>query len=144
MIRDDEYNERVDKDYALFRDDGLNPPHSYANQCVACGSEMPEGGQVCSRCLAQDPVTHPTHYCQGGIEVLDAIEAWQLPYHLGNVVKYVARAGKKSEDTFLQDLRKARFYLDRFIERASAFDSIRQPQDHDSVNRDPVRSTQDT
>lgn len=62
-----------------------------------------------------DPVNHPNHYCEGGIEVLDAIEAWKLPYHLGNAVKYIARAGKKSQDTYLQDLQKAQFYLNRFI-----------------------------
>lgn len=62
-----------------------------------------------------DPVNHPDHYCLGGIEVLDAIEAWGLPYHLGNVVKYVARAGKKDPATYVQDLKKAKFYLDRFI-----------------------------
>ena len=62
-----------------------------------------------------DPVNHPDHYCLGGIEVLDAIEAWGLPYHLGNVVKYVTRAGKKDPATYVQDLKKAKFYLDRFI-----------------------------
>ena len=64
-----------------------------------------------------DPVNHPAHYNLGGIEVLSAIEAWELPYHLGNVVKYIARAGKKNPDTFLQDLQKAQFYLNRFITR---------------------------
>lgn len=65
--------------------------------------------------MQNDPVNHPSHYCLGGIEVLDAIEAWELPYHLGNVVKYVARAGKKNSSTYLQDLQKAQFYLNRFI-----------------------------
>lgn len=64
-----------------------------------------------------DVVNHPAHYCIGGIEVLDAIEAWGLPYHLGNVVKYIARAGKKDEKTYRQDLQKAKFYLDRYIEK---------------------------
>jgi hypothetical protein len=49
-----------------------------------------------ARPVKTDPVNHPSHYCLGGIEVLDAVEAWKLPYHLGNVVKYVARAGKKN------------------------------------------------
>lgn len=62
-----------------------------------------------------DPVNHPNHYCFGGIEVLDAIEAWQLPYHLGNVVKYIVRAGKKDPAKLLEDLKKAQFYLNRFI-----------------------------
>ena len=62
-----------------------------------------------------DPINHPSHYTFGKIEVIDAIEAWELPYHLGNVCKYIARAGRKSPDTELQDLQKAKFYLDRYI-----------------------------
>ncbi len=65
-----------------------------------------------------DPVNHPAHYCLGGVEVIDAIEAWELPYHLGNVVKYVARAKHKGDE--LTDLRKARWYLDRYIGRIEA------------------------
>ena len=64
-----------------------------------------------------DPVSHPAHYCMGGIEVLDAIEAWGLGYHRGNAVKYIARAGRKDPAKEVEDLRKARFYLDREIER---------------------------
>ena len=60
-----------------------------------------------------DPVNHPSHYCDGGIETIDFIEAKNLPYHLGNAVKYISRAGKK--DDMLQDLRKAKWYLDRYI-----------------------------
>ena len=70
--------------------------------------------------MQNDPVNHPNHYCQGGIEVLDAIEAWELPYHLGNAVKYIARAGKKDSSTYLQDLQKAQFYLNRFIAQIKA------------------------
>lgn len=62
---------------------------------------------------AKDMVNKPPHYTDGGIEVIDFIEAKKLGYHLGNVVKYVTRAGKK-EDA-LQDLQKARWYLDRAI-----------------------------
>lgn len=64
-----------------------------------------------------DPVEHPSHYTLGGIEVIDAIEAWRLGFHLGNVVKYVARAGKKDPAKTIEDLKKARFYLDRKITR---------------------------
>ena len=64
-----------------------------------------------------DMVNHPPHYKGGGIEVIDFIEAKQLGYNLGNVVKYVSRAGKKGTDT-LQDLQKARWYLERAIQRA--------------------------
>ena len=65
-----------------------------------------------------DPVVHPHHYTFGGIEVIDAIEAWSLGFHLGNVVKYVARATHKG--SYLEDLRKASWYLQREIERRSA------------------------
>ncbi len=62
-----------------------------------------------------DPIHHPSHYTFGPIEVVDAIEAWELGFHLGNVVKYVARAGRKGDK--LHDLKKARWYLDREIGR---------------------------
>lgn len=67
---------------------------------------------------AVDTVNHPTHYTLGGIEVIDAIEAWSLGFHLGNTVKYVARAGKKDPTREVEDLEKARWYLDRAIARA--------------------------
>ena len=62
-----------------------------------------------------DPVNHPSHYTDGGIETIDYIEAKQLSYHLGNVVKYVSRAGKKGAT--LEDLEKAQWYLTREINR---------------------------
>ena len=61
-----------------------------------------------------DTVNHPPHYRAGGIETIDFIEAKDLNYRLGNVVKYVSRAGKKASDP-LEDLKKARWYLDREI-----------------------------
>ena len=60
-------------------------------------------------------VSHPPHYTVGGIEVIDFIEAKGLGFNLGNVIKYVSRAGKK--DDYLQDLQKARWYLNREIGR---------------------------
>ena len=62
-----------------------------------------------------DPINHPHHYTFGAIEVIDAIEAWSLGFHEGNVVKYVARARHKAHE--LEDLKKARWYLERAIER---------------------------
>lgn len=62
-----------------------------------------------------DPVNHPAHYTAGRIEVIEAIEDWKLPYHLGNVIKYVARAGRKDPKKEAEDLKKARWYLDRHI-----------------------------
>lgn len=62
-------------------------------------------------------VDHPPHY--GGkenpYEAIKVIEAWSLGFCLGNTVKYISRAGKKSPETTLEDLKKARWYLDREI-----------------------------
>lgn len=63
--------------------------------------------------VEEDAINHPSHYTRGKIEVIDFIEDQQLPYHLGNVIKYIARAGYKGDK--LEDLKKARWYLDRYI-----------------------------
>lgn len=61
-----------------------------------------------------DLINHPAHYkSAGGIEAIDVIESFGLGFHLGNVVKYVLRAGRKEE--IVKDLRKARWYLDRKV-----------------------------
>jgi hypothetical protein len=59
-------------------------------------------------------VNNPAHYKVGGIETIDFIEAKGLSYNLGNVVKYVTRAGYKGNRK--EDLEKARWYLTREIE----------------------------
>ncbi|MEY2868307.1 MAG: Arthrobacter phage Molivia [Bacteroidota bacterium] len=64
-----------------------------------------------------ESVNNPEHY--GGkentYEAIKVIEAWQLNFHLGNVVKYISRAGKKDKTKLKEDLEKAKWYLDRFI-----------------------------
>jgi hypothetical protein len=62
-----------------------------------------------------DPVNHPAHYgCEDNqYETIKVIEAWGLGFRLGNAVKYISRAGKKG--SALEDLKKARWYLDREI-----------------------------
>ena len=70
--------------------------------------------------LKQDAVNHPSHYTFGRYEVLDVIEDWGLNYHRGCVVKYIARAGRKDPSKELEDLQKARFYLDREIKQMEA------------------------
>ena len=63
----------------------------------------------------KDSIDHPPHYTFAAIEPIDVIESWELGFHLGNVLKYVARAGRKGDK--MEDLRKARWYLDREITR---------------------------
>ena len=62
-----------------------------------------------------DNVNHPAHYTDGEIEVIDYIEDKRFPYHLGNAVKYISRAGKKDPDKTVEDLRKAVWYIERYI-----------------------------
>ena len=58
-----------------------------------------------------DIVNNPSHYCEGRTyEPIAVIKDWNLDFNLGNTVKYIARAGRK--DDILQDLKKAKFYLD--------------------------------
>ncbi len=89
-----------------------------------------------------EAVNHPLHY--GGednpYEAIKVIEAWGLGFCLGNTVKYISRAGKK--DVLLQDLKKARWYLDREIAaqdpeaaRLQAIDASIAKQLGDSIER---------
>lgn len=61
-------------------------------------------------------VDHPAHY-RGDTtyEAIKVIEAWELGFHLGNTVKYISRAGKKDQAKELEDLEKAAWYLQRYI-----------------------------
>lgn len=80
--------------------DGLNPdydPENF-NKKVEC---------------TYDDIEKPAHYNQGKIEPIDVIEDWQLPYHLGNVLKYIARSEHKGSKK--KDLEKAVWYLQRHI-----------------------------
>ncbi|MFO0915321.1 MAG: DUF3310 domain-containing protein [Pirellulales bacterium] len=70
--------------------------------------------------LHHNPINRPAHYAFSAIEVIDAIEAWGLGFHLANVVKYVARAAHKG--AMLEDLKKARWYLDREIHNLESRD----------------------
>lgn len=63
-----------------------------------------------------DKVNHPDYYNRGAIETIEVIEDWQLGFHLGNAIKYISRAGKKTENE-IEDLKKAKWYLERYIAR---------------------------
>lgn len=66
--------------------------------------------------MTDDPVNHPRHYTShpSGIECIDVVE--HMPFCEGNAVKYLWRAGMKGAK--IQDLEKARWYIDRAIEKA--------------------------
>lgn len=68
----------------------------------------------------KEAVNHPDHYggADNPYEAIKVIEAWNLGFCLGNTVKYISRAGKKMQgiETEIEDLKKARRYLDRQIQ----------------------------
>jgi hypothetical protein len=68
---------------------------------------------------SDNAINHPKHYNQGKIEVIDAIDDWDLGFCLGNCVKYIARSKHKEDE--LQDLEKAAWYLNHEINK------LRQP-----------------
>lgn len=114
---------------------------SYNKTCVTCGKEFmatdkkqkycsvscrsaaykvptkPEVGTEKAKIVFEeiktDPVNHPSHYTRGKIEVIEFIEDQRLSYHLGNVLKYICRAGFKNNE--VEDLKKAAWYLNRYI-----------------------------
>lgn len=67
------------------------------------------------KAAGNDAVNKPAHYTRGKIETIDVIEDWGLGFCLGNTVKYISRAGHKDPAKELEDLKKARWYLDRHI-----------------------------
>lgn len=70
-----------------------------------------------------EAVDHPAHYggADNPYEAIKVIQAWGLGFCLGNTVKYIARVGKK--DAALEDLKKARWYLDHEIKTLEAMDA---------------------
>ena len=67
--------------------------------------------------MAHDPVNSPKHYTShpSGVECIDIVEHYG--FNLGNTIKYLWRAGLKDDNDDLQDLKKARYYLDREIKK---------------------------
>jgi hypothetical protein len=61
-----------------------------------------------------DPVNHPSHYVKGGYEVIDVIEAYDLNYLEGNILKYLLRWRQKNG---IEDLEKCKWYLSYLIEK---------------------------
>jgi len=88
-------------------------------RCLSCSA-----GILC-KCRKSEKekssnVDHPDHYLSSsGHEVIDVIEAWHLDFNLGNAIKYIARAGKKSPEKKSEDLQKAIWYINRNIQKSS-------------------------
>ena len=82
--------------------------------------------------MSDDPVNHPPHYTQGGIEALDAIASALrasefVGYLKGQIFKYIWRAPHKGKT--LEDYKKARFYLDMLISREESNQESQRTED---------------
>jgi hypothetical protein len=98
--------------------------------CRKCNTQWTQTDDIencphCSTAIEYDPVDKPKHYNFGKFEVIEVIEDWDPGYHLGNVIKYVARAKHKGK--YLEDLKKAQWYLNRAIEAASQSKGLFNP-----------------
>ena len=98
---------------AIYRD-GMAQTNGDPIEDIPADSDLES--QIDKLLEQQDNVNHPAHYTFGSIEVIDAIEGLLLPYHLGNALKYIARAGRKDPAKTEEDLRKAIWYINRYIE----------------------------
>lgn len=101
-------------DYQLGYNDGIN----YALSYLKVLDEPKRMKEIADMYDKQQPFisSTPSHY-QGTIQPIDLINAQNLNFNLGNVVKYVCRAGKKQGENVLSDLEKAQNYINYEIER---------------------------
>lgn len=88
-----------------------------SSDCKECVYYNPGDGCEHTLCMyldnEEEMVQHPNHYNNGKYEVIDVIDDWKLGFYEGNIIKYVARAKHKGKE--LEDLKKAKFYLDRLV-----------------------------
>jgi transposase-like protein len=99
----------------IYTADAVNTPLAYSAG-MRGKYDVQEPVQEVVQVFPDDPVNHPSHYMVGGIEVIDFIRAKNFSYLLGNVIKYVSRSQHKGN--YLEDLKKAQWYLTRAIEEA--------------------------
>jgi hypothetical protein len=86
-------------------------------QCRRCNGKgeiiLTNGVIPCWACDSKQP---QPYYHTGTYEAINVIEAWGLNFSLGNVIKYVARAGRKTDNP-IEDLEKAKWYIEREIDK---------------------------
>jgi len=90
---------------------------SICSRCTTC-----KAGILCecgkSKKRKKENVDHPSHYLKdSGYEVIDVINAWHLNFELGNAIKYIARSGKKDPELIMEDLNKAKWYIQHQIDQ---------------------------
>ena len=95
-----------------LRDVALGLPEQLLNHAVDgyVAESMP-------KLMPNYDVDHPKHYRgDTGLEAIEVIEAWGLNFNLGNVIKYICRAGLKDSSRQGEDLQKALWYLTRELQ----------------------------
>lgn len=91
----------------------------------------------------EDVVNHPNHYNQyNGFEVIDVCEQLRGPdgngnFNRGNAFKYLARAGWKNPEKHIEDLEKAKFYIQREIDRVESQNWMAEGPKPEIVHRCP-------
>ncbi len=100
---------------------------------------MTDGQSDACACIAATPpvdmIEQPPHYTHGKYEMSDVVEDWFPGWHLGNVIKYIRRCNYKGNK--LEDLKKARAYLNREINRLESLDDD-PPLDAGLLSRPPL------
>ena len=81
--------------------------------------------------MSNDVIKNPSHYCYGKYQPKDVIRDWGLNFNLGNAVKYISRAGRK--DDIIQDLKKARQYLEFEIEAIEEERAFQEQKEEESL-----------
>lgn len=71
-----------------------------------------------------EKINHPSYYNTSSFEVIDFIHLLDLNFCLGNAIKYICRAGKKNNDTLVEDLKKALWYLQEEIDSSYNFKKL--------------------
>lgn len=89
-----------------------NPPKK---RCLDCGGFFTKAALEALREVEITDINAPSYYTSGGIETWDFIIAKELNFLEGNIIKYVVRWKEKNG---IEDLKKARVYLDKLIEEA--------------------------
>ena len=119
------------EDYSRGWDEAVALCERFVTEIFDVDYDDVEEEELYSAETRDDPVNHPSHYCDGGIETLDFILAKKLDFLTGQVCKYISRAGKKNPDKEIEDLKKARFYLNRKIQELEKADRTEGRQSHD-------------
>ena len=114
------YREKAKKEGIEYTDAQLSLGYVCPHY-IGLENDCNDGRGDCEKCWNKefeepnDPVNKPSHYTDGKIEVIDFIEDKKLGFCLGNAIKYIARAGKKDPTKEREDIKKAIWYLNRYL-----------------------------